>query len=94
MKKGIIHTLLYYGICAIIVALLTLLFEQPAHFPGLNYLFIFLMVIAGGLLIIINIVKITDKKTRDYNIGALILNVAFVVTIVATYLVSYYSQFE
>lgn len=93
MKKGVIHTLLYYGTCVIIVALLTLIFEQPAHFPGLNYLFIFLMIVAGFFLIIINIVKITDKKNRSYNVGALILNATFVITIVVTYLIGYYSQF-
>ena len=94
MIKGITHTLIYYGICATIVALLSILFEQPVHVPGLNYLFVFLMIVAGLFLIIINIIKIIDKKTRSYNLGALILNATFVVTTVVIYLIGYYSQFE
>jgi hypothetical protein len=94
MKKGMMHALIYYAICALLFAVLSIAFKQPAHIPGLNFLFLFAILVAGFCLIIINLFRIWNKKNGSYNFGALLINLIFVVTIVSVYLVGYYRQFE
>lgn len=74
MKKGILHTLLYYGICIAIYFLLTFFLEEPRHSPGLNHMFALLIMFTSCIIILKNIANIISKKNKPYNLGALIIN--------------------
>lgn len=94
MKKGIMHALIYYAICALVYAVLSIIFEQPAHVPGLNFLFLFAILFVSFCLVIISLFRIWNKNNRSYNFGALLINLIFVVTTFSVYLVGYYRQFK
>ncbi len=94
MKKGLIHSLIYYGICIVIFIILSLVFEQPRHFPGLNYMFLFLLLIIGFIIITINLIQIIKNKNNKYNIGALIIHFGYAGGLISWYLIGYYSQFK
>ncbi len=93
-KKGIIDTLSYYGICCVIFVAMTLLLDEPRHSPGLNYIFLFLLLIVCTGLIINNLLNILIKKKREYNIGSIIIHTSYGIGLIAWYLIGYYRQFE
>gem|GEM_PF-6700767 len=68
--------------------------EQPRHFPGLHYLFGFLTLMVCGGLIIISLLNILLKKNKPYNVGAIIIHCSYGFSMIAYYLILYYSQFE
>jgi hypothetical protein len=94
MKRAIIHTLIYYGTCIIVFLLLSYTTKQPAHVPGLNYWFFFLIFIIGCCLTIANLIKCIVTKNARYNWGAFIIHSIVVIGTITWYLIGYYSQFE
>ena len=93
MKKGFIESLIYYAICSIIFIALTVFLEKPRHFPGLNYLFLFLLLIISLCLIAINVSNILRLKNRMYNTAALAFHLTFAGGLIIWYVIGYYSQF-
>jgi hypothetical protein len=93
-KKGIVQTLIYYSICLVLFTVLSMTVNQPRHFIGLDYMFLFLIALIAFFLILINLISINMNKHKDYNIGALIIHLIFLIGIIFWYLIGYYSQFE
>jgi hypothetical protein len=94
MKKGLINTLIFYGICLIIFVLLSKYTYQPAHFFGANFFFLFFLIIGSILCILFHLGKIFGYKNVEYNKGALLIHSCFVLGIILCYLWFYCSQFE
>lgn len=93
-KKGLIHTLIYYSICVVVFIVLSVTLEQPRHFFGLNYIFLFLIALIAFFLILMNLISIDMNKHKEYNIGALFVHLFFLIGVITWYVIIYYSQFE
>lgn len=63
MKRGIIHTLIYYGASVIVFFILSAVFEQPAHYPGINFFFLFFVFLIACCMILINLIRYLSGKT-------------------------------
>lgn len=94
MKKGLINTLIFYGICFIIFILLTKFTYQPAHFFGLNFFFLFFLIIVSILCILFHLGKIFGNRNIEYNKGALLIHSCFILGIILFYIWLYCGQFE
>lgn len=82
MKRGIVHTAIYYVICIVLFIALTFLMEEPRHAPGLNYIFLFLILFVAFGLLFINLLNIAIKKNKqDYYLGSLIIHLSFILGI-------------
>ena len=94
MKKGLINTFVFYGICLIIFILLSKYTYQPAHFFGANYFFLFFLIIGSIICILFHLGRIFGNKNIEYNKGALIIHSFFVLGIILCYSWFYSRQFE
>ena len=93
MKKGLINTLIFYGICLIIFVLLSKYTRQPAHFFGLNFLLLFLVFFISIAGIIFHLANVVIEKNTKFNLGALIIHSIYSTGVIIWYLIGYYSQF-
>jgi hypothetical protein len=94
MKKGLINTLIFYGICLIIFILLSKYTYQPAHFFGANYMLLFFLFLASIICILFHLGKIFGNKNIQYNTGVLIIHSIYVLGVILFFVIGYYSQFE